>query len=310
MIPPSGNTGGKSFPVSVDWLNFTLRPDDTGRTPADVVEQIGLIFGCNLTPRSPMHGYESAVGHEVGLVVCWGGESQRGSMWVSCSGSALARLDLDLLSWLGLLMRETVAKVTRIDLAVDFFAGEVTVTDCVEWWRSGVFTLGGRPPCTSLVGDWLEAKRGRTLYVGKAKNGKLVRCYEKGIQLGQAGSPWVRIEVQLTGTDRVIPLDALEYPAEYFQGAARWPFSVTDSPLRIRTRVEREAIGFSKLLEESRRAYGTFVDYLVGQGLEPAEIVGALRRPGVPRRLHGQSGEALLEQGNREARDAVAFEVV
>lgn len=307
-IPPLGNTGGNS-PVSVDWLNFTLRPEDSGRCVGEVLEQVALVFGVNLTPRSGMHGYENGAAHECGLVVCWGGEAQRGSVWVSASGQAIARLSLDDLSWLGLFMRETIARITRIDLAVDFFAGEVAVTDCVQWWRDGVFN-GRRPPSTSLVGDWLEGKRGRTLYVGKAKNGKLIRCYEKGLQLGDTRTDWVRIEVQFMAVDRSIPLDALEHPAQYFQGAARWPFFVTDSPLRVRTRVEREAIGFGKLLDESRRAYGTFVDYMRQQGLDDSEIVAALARPGVPRRLNGLSGEVLMEQGNRLARDSVEFEVV
>lgn len=43
--------------------------------------------------------------------------------------------------------------------------------------------------------------RGRTFYVGRRENGKLLRVYEKGKQLGAENSPWVRIELELHNKD-------------------------------------------------------------------------------------------------------------
>lgn len=298
--PPSCNTGGNS-PVSLDWLNFTLRPSDTGTTPQAVVEQVQAILGVNLEPRSGMHGYEFGVGHESGAIVCWGGESQRGTMWINFSAGALSLLDDRAFTWLQLLLFDTVAKITRVDLACDFFQGEITVDDCVNYYRNKVFTTRGRTPTTSLVGDWLQAVNGRTLYIGKAKNGKLIRCYEKGIQLGDKNSKWVRIECQLTAVDRAIPHDILNDPARYFQGAANWPFTVSSAPLRIRTRVEREAVSFEKMIHETRRGYGQFINYMQLQGFNAQEIVEALSRHGIPKRLHGPSFEKLANQCNTEA---------
>ncbi len=37
-----------------------------------------------------------------------------------------------------------------------------------------------------------------------ASSAKMLRVYEKGIQLGDLGSPWVRYEVQLGSRDRVV----------------------------------------------------------------------------------------------------------
>jgi phage replication initiation protein len=309
ILPPSCNTGGKSsqlFPVSLDWLNFTARPADTGTTPEDVAERLQMILGVDLTPRSGMHGYDFGLSHESGAVVCWGGEHQAGTMWVNLAGGAVALLDRESLTWLQFLLYDTLAKITRVDLACDFLQGEFTVDQCVQWWKEGVFTMRGRRPSTSLVGDWLEATNGRTLYIGKAKNGKLIRCYEKGIQLGQKASPWVRAELQLTAVDRVIPHDVLDDPARYFQGSANWPFVVSSAPLRIRTRVEREAVSFEKMIHETRRAYGSFIGYMDRQGFTPEEIVEALQRPGTPRRLHGLTAEQLMDAGNAEASDAAA----
>src|SRR5690606_6258301 len=110
------------------------------------------------------------------------------------------------------------AKVTRLDLCVDFLHGEYTVDDAVSLYKSGRFNCSGREPLTDCAGDWLNGKS-RTLYIGKAKNGKLLRVYEKGHQLGDLDSSWVRYEVQFGSRDRVIPLEALTERDKYFAGA-------------------------------------------------------------------------------------------
>jgi DNA relaxase NicK len=53
--------------------------------------------------------------------------------------------------------------------------------------------------------------------VGKRKNGKLLRVYEKGKQLGDESSPWVRWELELHNRDRVIPWEVLLEPVQDFK---------------------------------------------------------------------------------------------
>ncbi len=48
----------------------------------------------------------------------------------------------------------------------------------------------------STVGDWIQAKQGRTLYLGGKTSRVQVRVYEKGKQLG-VDPNWVRLEVQV-----------------------------------------------------------------------------------------------------------------
>lgn len=72
------------------------------------------------------------------------------------------------------------------------------------------FTAGeGRPPRHSTPGDWLSETPyyGRTLEIGRRENGKMLRAYEKGLQLapGSTATKWTRFEVELRRKDRDIP---------------------------------------------------------------------------------------------------------
>jgi hypothetical protein len=75
---------------------------------------------------------------------------------------------------------------------------------------------------TNTQGDWIEARDGRTLYVGGRTSIARVRVYEKGIQMGlNASRDWVRGELQVRPTgDGKVALCAIE-PAALF-GATPW----------------------------------------------------------------------------------------
>lgn len=216
--PPQGET------VKVDWLNCTFpEPAITlvafiqllsrmfGR-PVFGVEGRGLIgFAKSVTLHARHGSKSSAIG-----AVAWGGEAQRGRWLLQLTGVG-CQLVRD---WEGMqaMLEDLGAKLTRVDLALDFLNGEHTVDDAVDLYRSGGFQLAGRPPATSLAGDWLGGDNGRTLYVGKSTNGKMLRVYEKGKQLGDKDSAWTRFEVQLGSRDRVIPMDALMRRDAFFAG--------------------------------------------------------------------------------------------
>ena len=70
--------------------------------------------------------------------------------------------------------------------------------DVVALYHQGAFNRGGRPPKLKEAGDWIKhCGYGRTLYLGARGNGKFLRIYEKGKQLGDRTSPWIRYEVEL-----------------------------------------------------------------------------------------------------------------
>lgn len=304
VSPPSGNTGGidglfkHPFAVSLDWLNFTFvcHPD---QTPQFIEDELTAAFGFAFEDGRGLHGYErTRRSAKTGAIIAFGGISQRGTCWVSLPGGVFGSCNRESYAWLEVLLHNINATITRVDLCVDFFEGEVSVLDCVSWYGQDVYKLGRVQPSCSVVGDWIGGKNGRTFYVGKARNGKLIRCYEKGIQLGDPQSKWVRIELQLGNVDRSIPLDVLSFPERYFGGAAKWPFAVFGQPLRIKTRIEREAIVYGKLMNEARRAYGKLVTYCLANGMPLDEISAELALPGFPRRLNGPTEAELRAEAN------------
>ena len=66
-------------------------------------------------------------------------------------------------------------------------------------WRILLFW---KPARVTWFGDWKYLDRdklGRTLQIGCRTSDKMLRAYEKGKQLGDKNSDWLRIEVELKG---------------------------------------------------------------------------------------------------------------
>ena len=114
------------------------------------------------------------------------------------------------------------AKITRVDLAHDFLNGEYTPNQALSDWENGGYTSRYTKPIAECVGgDWLEYRgTGKTLYIGSRKNSsRFVRIYEKGKQLGDSESPWVRVELELHNRDIIIPHDVLINAGQFLTGA-------------------------------------------------------------------------------------------
>lgn len=306
--PPRAVTRGESFPeqsAKVDWLNFTfpLGSEEKPKiTLQDLIARFSDVLCRPVTAEDEgkgLRGYRHSVTlfAHVGSkrqpmgFVAWGGEAQRGSCLVTLSGGGCSLID----DWQ--LMRDLVqgleGKVTRIDLAVDFLDGEYSVDDAVDFYQQGRFTAGGNKPSTSQAGDWLNCKE-RTLYIGKAKNGKVCRVYEKGHQLGDLKSPWVRYEVQFGSRDRVIPLEALINRDAFFAGAYPVLGDLLDQAgARIATQRQEGEITLAHLVKHMRSAYGKALHCAMElDGFEIDSFVEEVRVIGVPRRVKASSVEA------------------
>jgi len=74
------------------------------------------------------------------------------------------------------------------------------------------------------AGDWIneDDPKGRTLYLGSRKSEKFLRCYQKGRQLGDPESTWVRVELQVRpeGSQRE---KASSASPDDLWGYAAWP---------------------------------------------------------------------------------------
>lgn len=126
-------------------------------------------------------------------------------------------------------LREYVAQakgwLTRVDLALDVWEGH-SVEAVAQAWREGQFDVRGKRPGQQNAGSW-EAGHSRSFYVGSRGTGKMLRAYEKGDQ--QFGgrevsamygcAEWIRYEVEIRNNHRVIDLDVLTRPADFFAGA-------------------------------------------------------------------------------------------
>jgi len=220
---------------------------------------------------------------------CWGGETQRGRALLSIEGGGCRLVECwdAMCAWVSELPS---VRLTRCDLAVDLHEGEYTVDDAKDWALEGLFNNGGRNPRLDVQGDWLTQEHGRTLYVGNAANGKMLRCYEKGKQLGDLSSPWVRFEVQFGNKDRELPLQILTERDKYF--AAAYPALEAVLGIvgeKIKTVRETTRITVEHAIKNLSRSYGKWIHLLADAGVESADLVEAVRVRAVPTRLNAAS---------------------
>lgn len=142
-------------------------------------------------------------------------------------------------------------KVSRSDLAHDFYDGVYTVEKAKADHESGLFKHKNSPknPIGRQDGCWnFEAlglpNKGRTYYVGGGiGSGKKIRVYEKGLQVAgnlknetafDSLKDWVRVELELTSSNREIPWDVLLYPAQYLAGSASALEFISEKQSRIK----------------------------------------------------------------------------
>jgi len=152
------------------------------------------------------------------------------------------------------------ARLTRVDVAFDDHDGLYSVDHAREKFLAGEFAGQGRPPKAQFIDDFGNGK-GRTLYVGSRENGKLFRCYEKGKQLGDQSSLWVRWEIQIGSQDREIPLAILLSPLPFLSGSYPALSFLSQITAVIRTCSEKLLISYTKLRRICRVQYGRLLNY-------------------------------------------------
>ena len=307
---PPRLTGGESprsaEDVAIDWFSVTFLPEshdlDVGAECWELLKRvIGAVSGADAPPTK---GYDRGVkffvrsfGQMVNIGRCdWGGalHQNRARLELFGSGSSVVKHWWGVLDWLE---DQQEVKITRVDLALDFLEGEFGIKDAVQWLKDGLFNNGGRNPRHSTPGDWLseQPEHGRTLEIGRRENGKMLRVYEKGRQLGRPDSEWVRFEVEIRNNDREIPLDVLTNPGRYFAGAYKALQGLSEhAPSRIATQQKEGQISVERMSEVVRTQYGPFFNVLRAS-MTSDQVMDALSRPGVPRRLERSAVAHVLE---------------
>lgn len=285
---PLPRADGHPFAALTDYLNITFPFDRCG---SSVGRFFGLLRGYlgdvlgGLTDRGRgLHGYESSFAFDKGgALFAHGG--QAGTAFISLPGEACALIPdwQDVIALFGGVLK---GRITRWDGAVDDFEGQYTVDQAVTWYKTGRFTAGGNKPACSQSGNWIEPDgKGRTFYVGSRENGKLMRVYEKGKQLRDPKSPWVRWELELHNRDREIPFAVLLEPGRYVAGSYRCMRWVREEARRIRTIQRTGEIGYAHLLHYARLAYGRLINVALEAEGSPEAVIEKIRRDGTPARL-------------------------
>lgn len=188
-------------------------------------------------------------------------------------------------------------KITRCDLARDFFNGEITPDKAFRSWSQGGFSVRGKRPLGAKVGsDWLnDTNEGKTFYIGSRQSPKFTRVYEKGKQLGEETSKWVRFEIEFkSGGHAYIPFEILVTPDAFWSGA--YPicqrFKIVDSEeLRVLPTVKKLDLAIESVKENAKSAVGRAVNLFLKLGMSSSDIVSMLkpRHDDLPKRLNPAS---------------------
>ncbi|WP_354681210.1 replication initiation factor domain-containing protein [Cupriavidus plantarum] len=291
----------------MDWLRFTFLPDGP---IGEALEQLRAYFHLwfaipvvMLPAARGFRGYESSLdvmayvnGEEIRLaLVACGGTNVGGTMLVDMSGQACAVVA----DWQAVYatMQDLDATITRCDVAMDYCQGQVAYEQVEELYFSGEFNAGGRIPKYRRIEGGVAgavACGGRTFEIGRRVNGKMLRAYEKGRQLGKQDSQWLRIEIEFGNKDRTIEHDIVLNTDRYFVGAykALERFLVAD-PLKCATD-QKEAlqvqddIVMERKLDHAQFQMGKLFAYAKGSERysTDAALVFRITRKGVPAQLH------------------------
>lgn len=289
-----------SFPAMTDWLNvsFPFYPPDSnpGSFFGRFSEVTGYVFGGMADQKRGLHGWkESFCFDRGGVRFAFGG--QRNTAFLSLPGEGCAFIS-DWQALTNFLRDELRGHITRWDGAVDDYEGKHSVNDAIELYELGAFKNGGREPKPKQHGNWLTSDDlGRTFEVGTRKNGKLIRIYEKGKQLGDPTSFWVRWEVEFHAKDRTIPWDVLLYPGEYVNGAYPCMSWVSGRALHIHTIKAQDQIIYERLIQVAATAYGPLINVMMLLEGNAERVVELLRRNGVPRRLAFTDDYLRIKEG-------------
>lgn len=317
-----------SFPVNADILTATDQQDQTA-VEMELSQFLHSITGVGYDLKANLgkgrNYFQNSATFEGGFVA-WGGNNtvtnslgvqerkpEKIQVYFDAEGCfSLGYIKGALQTLKDAVYREN-GRITRLDIALDFHNGEVTI-DQLEWaYHEGKFTKTAKPSA-NRVSDLDQKTRGDTIYIGKRQNGKMFRAYEKGKQLGSIESPWVRCEVEILGKDREINPEALTNHADAF--AQTYPylgelceaFNVSQGEREhlIQNTKVKTSKQIEHLFRHASRSYGRLVtlaqDSFEGFGLDRessdrliVELLGRAVQDGLPQCLEHREKNLLQD---------------
>lgn len=173
-----------------DWYECTFSPE----TPVHMLHGFLSQFGQGEIAK-PMHGYEFCFSFgDSGKLLYGGHTGAYGPHMIIHGGDGCGKI----VEYMRMMCPEH--RPSRVDCKIDFcFPGAFAALTKVCKSAAKKFGVQSR-----LYGDWIDAKKGRTLYLGGTKSTHKMRLYEKGHELRQKGIQpeadldWVRLEFQIS----------------------------------------------------------------------------------------------------------------
>nr|BAD99154.1 hypothetical protein [Eikenella corrodens] len=286
---------GREDGALIDYLTFTFRRESLieyfknriiGDNEYIVVasEMLQKIFGYGLTKKMPGKGKFFYQGYyQVGPdnapygTLHYGG--QRDTVLVDLTGTgcqaAKPGWEVRLYQFLQVAIN---ARITRCDVAHDFFNGEYTPEQGISDHAKGLYDNHNiRPKIERRGTAWMnEDNTGKTLYIGRKGSSKLLRIYEKGKKFGDENSPGF---VSKKNSENTIA-DTHRYFAvsrQYLTGAFPIGEQLFTTPAsRIETKTQTVNLSFDQKEFHAKNQVGRFVRFLVDIGLPDKEIVKRL----------------------------------
>lgn len=285
--------------TKIDWWAFRVRaaPELVREALRAAFVEDGLQLWLSFNMRQK--GYQGYVncqeiafeGSGLGLIA-YGGESQKGWVYVSFTGEGCgwvtnftvfeSRLRLDL--------HEFEFEHKRVDIALDIYDGSVTYEDMEAAYAAGKFDPRSGPrPQRDRHG---VPERGRTFEVAKRTSDRFVRGYEKGLK-HLAEHPelpdfhpvdphrfkltdWFRVELECKPQNGPLPADIIARRDSYFAGAYPYLAELLEGvqPVRwIVDPVDRSALSVLKAIRQLQTSAGSQLKTLVHVLGDPAEAV-------------------------------------
>lgn len=215
-------------------------------------------------------------------------------------------------------VEEFSPRITRIDLAIDYYDGKVNYHTVEGLYQEGCFApaRGGMPRIQPIAPrrlskDGMKKADGFSLYIGKRGATKVVRAYEKAHQLANVEkipsipfSKWFRVEFEVRAVSCEIPLEVFNDYDAFLTGIYPNLFPVLPPPNHIGdkeftvriTRLDYHSpaaeVTIEHLKHYAKVSYGPLINVLKHQEkLSDEEIIAALLPDDlgkVPNRLNRQ----------------------
>lgn len=300
----------------IDWINFTFKKTDyfgsvfsmgvselkdvqldlDTQIVCDLSRFLVGVFGYGVIAERPKGLYFYQRGFDLGAAdkqwgqVCIGGQADTVMVSIQAQGLLAAKPGWEKRLY-DFATKIPNSRLTRIDLAHDAFNSPKSLTDYFQMYIADLFSLSWRRPSVEKRGDWVnENDKGRTLYIGKRESGKLLRIYEKGLQLGGGFSKmfpnWVRVELELHNEQRDLPWDILLKPGSYLAGSYPALQTICTEQEVIETRKKSSKLTVDRLIEVTRHQFGRYIHFVSSLfGIEQAFQILTDDKDQTPKRL-------------------------